>query len=703
VQKFSRSNDGKTATILGAVVAGLLVLGALLLLSVRLLVDPNHYKPKLIAAVKAATGRDLMLQGDITLSVFPWIALEVGAASLGNPPGFGAAPFVSFRHASFRARLLPLLAERLEVGRIAIDGLDARLERNADGTGNWEGFGRSLGAGPAGAAPRTGGAPGAGDAAGAGGRAFESLAGLTLHDARVSYHGYVLEHLELDVGSVAGKSLVPVTVRFEANRGVAGEHASADINLNVRGDLDARTFEVAALTFHGLASLAGNPRPVRWDFTAAALDLDLAAQTLVAPAFALDVAGALLSGTLKGEHLKDAPHFTGSLALAPLVVREYLPRLGLTALHTHDPRALSLASAACTFSYGADRAALEDLKVTVDETHLTGHAALVEAPTRALQFALAVDRLDLDRYLPPAGGPDAPPAPPVPVAAGVRQSGTGADASAAPTTLPLEVNGSLKVGAVNVAPLDLTAVRITVAASGGVVHLFPLQAQVDGGEYSGNIVFDRRGPLPVLTLDEHLTGVDLGRFGAAGAKNRLTGEGSLTLTATGRGAASAALLDTLNGRLEAVVNHGALEGVDVGYQLARAETLFNHEASPGAAAPGAAAPGAKDTHRTPFDAMSLTAQITNGVAQTHDLTIASPVFKVTGAGSVDLRTQVIDLSLLADTLRTARNAPVQIPIKVTGPVADPAVRPDLDAFLRSQLGQKVRELVKDKLKGLFER
>jgi AsmA protein len=91
------------------------------------------------------------------------------------------------------------------------------------------------------------------------------------------------------------------------------------------------------------------------------------------------------------------------------------------------------------------------------------------------------------------------------------------------------------------------------------------------------------------------------------------------------------------------------------------------------------------------------------VAQTHDLTIASPVFNVTGQGSVDLRTQVIDFSLLADTLRTAGNAPLQIPIKVTGSASDPSVRPDLDAFMKSQLGQKVRDLVKDKLKGLFDR
>ena len=673
-------------TIVGAVAAVIVVL----LVSVRLFVDPDHYKPALVEAVKAATGRDLVLQGDIHLAVFPWIAFEVGPASLGNPSGFGAvtgvanSPFLSFRHASLRARLLPLLSKRLEIGRIDIDGLELHLVKDVDGRGNWEGFGTS-GAQAGGAYPLPG--PVSGAAAGESGRhVFAGLAGVTLRDARVSYGPYTLENLNVDMGAFAPQALVPVTVRFNANRGIAGEAASAELNLDLSGDIDAGTYQVAALRFHGTLSRAGNPRPVRWNFTASALDLDVRKQTLSAPAFALDVAGALVSGSLTGRDLWGTREFAGTMSLAPLVVREYLPRLGLTALRTRDPRALSLASASCAFSYVGRRAALDDLEVTVDSTHLKGKAALGDVGTRTLQFTLAVDGIDLDRYLPPPGAPDPPPpTPSVPAAAA---------ASAAPKAPPLDVNGSLTVGAVHLAPLDLTAVNVTLAATGGVVHLFPLQAQVDGGQYSGNIVFDRRDPVPLLTLDERLIGIDVGRLaGAAAQRVHLAGRADLTLRASAHGAESDAILNSLNGRLDAVVHDGALEGVDIGYQLARADALLERQN----------APAATDTRRTPFVALSMSADIANGVARTHDLTIASPVFKVTGQGSFDLPTQVLDLALLAQSSGTAGNAPLQIPITVTGTAADPSVRPDLDALIKGELGRRVKDVLKDKLKGLFNR
>jgi AsmA protein len=237
-------------------------------------------------------------------------------------------------------------------------------------------------------------------------------------------------------------------------------------------------------------------------------------------------------------------------------------------------------------------------------------------------------------------------------------------------------------------------VNVTLAATGGVVHLFPLQAQVDGGQYSGNIVFDRRAPVPLLTLDERLLGIDVGRLAGTAAKRvHLAGRADLTLRASAHGAESDAILNTLNGRLDAVVHDGALEGVDIGYQLARADALLE----------GQNAAAATDTRRTPFAAMSMTADITNGVAQTHDLTIASPVFKVTGQGSLDLPTQVLDLSLLAQSSRTGGTAPLQIPIAVTGTTADPVVRPDLDALIKGELGRRVKDVLRDKLKGLFNR
>jgi AsmA protein len=606
----------KMGKILGLVVGAFIVLAVLVLGLVWLLVDPNSYKPKIAAAVKDATGKELLLQGDIKLSLLPWIALQVGPASLGNPPGSDAAPLVSFDHASIRLKLLPLLSKRLEVGRI------------------------------------------------------------TITNAQVRYGPYRLDNLDIETGAFAPREPMPVAITFTANRGVPTEEANAALTLNVSADLGARRYHLDALTWHGTVSLAGNPRPVRWNFTAPSLDLDLAAQTLDAPAFELDLAGAHLSGRLAARQIIDAMALSGTVMLAPLVIREYLPRLGLSAPATRDPKALSLVSAAFAFGYGDKRATVEDLKLTVDDTHVTGSAA-EDLGTRAAQFALAVDTLNLDRYLPPPQGSDAA----VPAA----PRGGKSAAAPSPKSAPLEANGSLTVGAIHLAPLDLTAVGVTLAASGGVVHLFPLKAAVDGGEYSGNIVFDERDSVPVLTLDEHLTGIEVSRLMGTGAKNvHVSGRGSVSLKATGHGAAADALINTLNGRLDAAVNDGALEGIDIGYQLDRAEALLRGQATQD-----------KDAHRTPFEALKLTAQIVDGVVQTRDLTLNSRVLKVTGQGSVNLATQRMDMALVADTLRLVGNTPIQIPLNVTGPVANPAVRLDL--------GQKVKDLLKDKLKGLFNR
>src|SRR6201993_2131121 len=124
--------------LLAIALAGLLALLAIVLLAVRAFVDPNDYKDRIARAVRNSTGRELALPGEIRLSVFPGIALELGPASLGNPPGFGEEPFAAVKHAALRVRLLPLLRKQVEIGRVEIDGLDLRLGKNAAGRGNWQ-------------------------------------------------------------------------------------------------------------------------------------------------------------------------------------------------------------------------------------------------------------------------------------------------------------------------------------------------------------------------------------------------------------------------------------------------------------------------------------------------------------------------------------------------------------------------------------
>ena len=69
-------------------------IGLLVVLAVALLfiVDPNDYKGQIASKVEEQTGRTLSIEGDMALSVFPWLGLEIGRTQLSNAEGFGDEP-----------------------------------------------------------------------------------------------------------------------------------------------------------------------------------------------------------------------------------------------------------------------------------------------------------------------------------------------------------------------------------------------------------------------------------------------------------------------------------------------------------------------------------------------------------------------------------------------------------------------------------
>ena len=75
-----------TSRIAAYVAAGLFGLIVIALVLVVVFVDPNDYRDDIQKMVEQKTGRALTLGGDLKLSVFPWIALETGPASLGDAP-----------------------------------------------------------------------------------------------------------------------------------------------------------------------------------------------------------------------------------------------------------------------------------------------------------------------------------------------------------------------------------------------------------------------------------------------------------------------------------------------------------------------------------------------------------------------------------------------------------------------------------------
>src|SRR5262245_57208080 len=137
---------------LGIAIGVVVLLFAVAAVGVSVLFDPNDYKADITAAVQNATGRQLTLDGDLELAVFPTIRIAVGAASLSNAPGFGDEPMARIGSAELSLALLPLLSRNVEISQARLEGLELNLARNGAGANNWQDLGGN-GTAPAGNAP----------------------------------------------------------------------------------------------------------------------------------------------------------------------------------------------------------------------------------------------------------------------------------------------------------------------------------------------------------------------------------------------------------------------------------------------------------------------------------------------------------------------------------------------------------------------
>lgn len=111
------------------VVLGVFVLG---LVALAVFFDANKFKPEIETYVRDNYKRTLKFDGDLSLSVFPRIALALPPTTLSNLSGDRAS--ASLKSAKVSVALLPLLRSRIEVGGVSIDGLTATVERRRDGS-----------------------------------------------------------------------------------------------------------------------------------------------------------------------------------------------------------------------------------------------------------------------------------------------------------------------------------------------------------------------------------------------------------------------------------------------------------------------------------------------------------------------------------------------------------------------------------------
>ncbi|MEE2981055.1 MAG: AsmA family protein, partial [Pseudomonadota bacterium] len=119
------------------IVSGVLALLILVVVVAPFLLDLNDYKGDIVAAVKDATGHDLVIDGDIAVSLVPLPTIRVAGMRFANLDGATAPDMVRIGVVEASVALMPLLSGDIEVGSLTFVNPVIELEVLDDGRANW--------------------------------------------------------------------------------------------------------------------------------------------------------------------------------------------------------------------------------------------------------------------------------------------------------------------------------------------------------------------------------------------------------------------------------------------------------------------------------------------------------------------------------------------------------------------------------------
>ncbi|BCX81068.1 AsmA protein [Methylomarinovum caldicuralii] len=662
------------------VLAGLILVVIVAVAGLALFVDPNAYRDDIARVVEEKTGRALTIEGDLHLSVFPWLGIRTGPLALANPPGFGDEPMLRVEGAEIRVKLLPLLHKQVELDRIVLAAPRIHLIKDAGGRGNWEfSTGETRPSAPAEKSTRPQPLPAL------------VIGGLTIKDGEIFWEDrqsgkkIQLAHVNLDLGDFEFGRPADLALGFVLTLPQAHLKETLALETRLTVGADLQRFELAQLEVHSHSEGESLPgKQLRAELSAAAIIADLTRQTLEARELLLSAAKAQLRGELEGSTIVDAPKFQGKFQLeAPL--KETLTALAV-AIAPADPKAMQQLQLAFKLQAERQNMAIDALQAKLDDTTLGGWLKVTNFAHPFVRFDLKADTLDVNRYLPkpalePAGkaaaAPKAALEKPLPLAALAAQ----------------RVDGVVRIDRLKAQRLQIQNVRLKLKGDHGIATLTP-SLQLYQGRYQGRLQIDARRKTPHLALTSQLEQVKIGNLlqDYLAKQPPLTGTADLNLNLRADGQTETALKRSLDGRIALQVQNGRLANSELLQMLEQGLAWWQ--------ARGESVQVAEKLQQLDFVTLDFLANMDDGVIQTERLLIDNPKLKITGTGTVDLVRERLDYRIRA--LHTSGNRKpgsklgkiardLPIIVRIEGPLAKPKYRLDLVQMAQEKFREKIEK------------
>jgi AsmA protein len=408
---------------------------------------------------------------------------------------------------------------------------------------------------------------------------------------------------------------------------------------------------------------------------------DGAADTVALSPFEAEMFGLSVNGEANGRAVSKAGTWSGHATFAQFSPQDLMRRFGLPPPMMSDPKALTRATVDTRFDVDTKQAKLSDVTLALDDTKITGNFALTGFDNPSYGFALNIDRVDVDRYLPPK-------------AKDAKQGQTTAGDIELPANNTMRLDGNVNVGDLRLAGLQFANVGTRIVLGLGNAELQNARAHLYGGDFAGSLKVHAAGDKPGLALSGKATGLQLEPLIRALTNQppNFTGNGSFDLDLAGNGRTVIENVRTAGGKVAFEIGNGTIRGFNVGATLCQAYNLTQ----------GAAAPPGGQPKQTDYQVIKGSAAVASGVAQSNDLLARAPFMDVTGHGSLKLVEQNLDYELEA---KLTKPVPLQncqtmqnlvgdsIPLKIKGTVTDPSVTPDFSKILKA----KAKEKLGDKL------
>lgn len=631
--------------IVGGLVAAAL-LGAGLL---AYLVSRVDVRAEVERAVEGATGRDLTISGPVGVSYWPVLGLHAANATLANVAGGRAPAFIAADDIHIGVELQPLLNRQVVVRQFVMQNPRISLEVDAQGRPNWVLTPRPRPGAPSTPPPaRPGQSP-------------VDINRTTLREVRISGGEVSFFDARRNAGWNVG----------EVNLSTAITSLSAPMQVDGRFRYNGRIVSLGMEIQRPGAAMRGQPTGLK-----------------------LDLGGELVTARFDGETTAASGELAGAVQASGPSLRQLATWTGAP---MRDGVGMENFSVSGRLVLGGGRYDFSNASFELDRLRGRGDFVLSQLRGKPyLSGRLELFDFDLNPYLtgqaPAPAAPDVAaeaetptaPAPAQPTLAASAATPRALDIQAAASEAPLDFSGlhtfnadlELITHAVLVQHMRIDAGRLNLVLNDGYLAATLHNLTLYGGSGRGRFEVDARQPSIRMVQDLVFEGIDAHGF-LTDAVNftNIEGRGEISLNLRTEGRTQRELTSSADGRIHVEVVSGALRGVDLGGVARTIRNALRGELI---------APDA----RTPFQGMSATFALSNGVLATHTLSFNTADLRIPGIGVIDLPARRLDLRLAP---RSPRGG-IVVPFSIRGPFDRLAYAGDLNDRALREIQTRVREV-----------